>query len=165
MVGLTWLGAIGIRSSLASKHKTRRGGSLEDAPTLLLQDLLHQALSPTTTLGWRCGTWLRHRCTNRKQSWWSGRRKRRGLKEEGGLSLEKEGHQEHGVLMVWWGPRVLWGCPSLEEVVIQGLPLQSLTLDVYLLFCICVINLKEVVLNMVLLLDEHDACIYAWTWW
>jgi hypothetical protein len=33
------------------------------------------------------------------------------------------------------------GCPLLEEIVLQGLPLQVITLDVYLLFDLCVINL------------------------
>jgi hypothetical protein len=40
--------------------------------------------------------------------------------------------------MIQWGPRVLQGCPSLEEVVLQGILLQALTL-----VCICVINLDD----------------------
>jgi hypothetical protein len=50
---------------LIGRHETRTGDSLWDTPTLLLQDLLHRALSPVMSPHWRCGTWLQHRCTSR----------------------------------------------------------------------------------------------------
>jgi hypothetical protein len=46
-----WLGGgVGIRSSLASRHETRRGSFSLDAPTLQW-DLLPRALSLMTTSG------------------------------------------------------------------------------------------------------------------
>jgi hypothetical protein len=48
---------------------------------------------------------------------------------------------------------MLQGCPSLEEVVPQGLLFQALSLYVYLLFCLCVINLVNM---MHAYMHEHD---------
>jgi hypothetical protein len=49
-----------------------------------------------------------------------------GACQKGG-GLKEGGHQGHGGLMVWLGPRVLQGCPDLEEIVLQGLSHQALT--------------------------------------
>jgi hypothetical protein len=84
-----------------------------------------------------------------------------GVGREGwGISLEEWGHQGHRVMTVQWGPRVLQGCPSFEKVVLQDLLFQALTLDVYLLFSLCVINL----VNMMVICMNMTAIMYVLVW-
>jgi hypothetical protein len=51
---------------------------------------------------------------------------------------------------------VLQGCPDLEKVVQQDLPLQALTRCLSFILYMCVISLEKVAL--IVILDEHDAC-------
>jgi hypothetical protein len=60
-------------------------------------------------------------------------------------------------MTVQWGPRVLQGCLSFEKVVLQDLMFQALTLDVYLLFSLCVINL----VNMMVICMNMTAIMYV----